>query len=56
VLGSEDMYVYYFLAIAAADRNDAAAARAAIERAEKLGYPRRLLDPVLKPLLPGKKA
>jgi hypothetical protein len=52
------MYVYYFLALAAADRGDVAASVASIEQARRLGYPRKLLeaDPVLKKLLPGKKA
>jgi TolB-like protein/Flp pilus assembly protein TadD len=57
-LAAEDMYVYYFLALAAADRGDVAASVASIEQARRLGYPRKLLeaDPVLKKLLPGKKA
>jgi TolB-like protein/Tfp pilus assembly protein PilF len=57
-LAAEDMYVYYFLALAAADRGDVAASVASIEQARRLGYPRKLLEaePVLKKLLPGKKA
>lgn len=56
--GADDMYVYYFLALAAADRGDKASSVAAIEQAEKLGYPRKLLeaDPILKSLLPRTKA
>jgi TolB-like protein/Flp pilus assembly protein TadD len=58
VLGSDDMYVYYFLALTAADRGDKAASVTAIENALKAGYPRKLIeaDPILKPLLPRKKA
>lgn len=57
-IGAEDMYVYYFLALAAADRGDKAGCVAAIEQAQKLGYPRKLLeaDPILKPHLPRKRA
>jgi tetratricopeptide (TPR) repeat protein len=57
-LDDDDMYVHYFIALAEADRKDAAAAVAAMERAEKSGYPRALLyaDPVLRPLLPKKRA
>ena len=57
-LGEEENYVYYYVALAASDRKDRAAAEAGIERALKLGYPRKLLevDPVLKSLLPHKKA
>ena len=52
-LGEGEMYVQYYVALTEADRNNTAAAAAAIERAEKLGYSRRLLDvdPVLKPVL-----
>jgi TolB-like protein/Flp pilus assembly protein TadD len=57
-LGKKENYVYYYVAIDAADRKDRAAAEAGIERAIELGYPRALLevDPVLKSLLPHKKA
>ena len=57
-LGKKENYVYYYVAIDAADRKDRAAAEASIERAIELGYPRALLevDPVLKSLLPHKKA
>jgi TolB-like protein/Tfp pilus assembly protein PilF len=57
-LGDDENYVYYYVALAASDRKDRAAAEAGIERALKLGYPRKLLeaDPVLKSLLPRKKA
>jgi tetratricopeptide (TPR) repeat protein len=57
-IGAEDMYVYYFLALAAADRGDTAASATAIGQAQKLGYPRKLLeaDPILKPLLPRNRA
>jgi TolB-like protein/Tfp pilus assembly protein PilF/DNA-binding winged helix-turn-helix (wHTH) protein len=57
-LGSGDMYVHYFLALAAADRGDKAASLTAIESALKAGYPRKLIeaDPILKPLLRRKKA
>jgi len=57
-LGEDENYVYYYVALAAADRKDRAAAEAGIERALNLGYPRTLLevDPVLKSLLPKKKA
>ena len=57
-LGEDENYVYYYVALAASDRKDRAAAEAGIERALKLGYPRKLLeaDPVLKSLLPRKKA
>jgi TolB-like protein/Flp pilus assembly protein TadD/DNA-binding winged helix-turn-helix (wHTH) protein len=57
-LGEEENYVYYYIALAASDRRDRAAAEAGIERALELGYPRKLLevDPVLKTLLPDKKA
>jgi TolB-like protein/tetratricopeptide (TPR) repeat protein/DNA-binding winged helix-turn-helix (wHTH) protein len=50
VLGEEQMYVHYYIALIEADRRDLKAARAAIERAEQLGYPRDLImvDPVLK--------
>jgi Flp pilus assembly protein TadD len=53
-LGERNMYVHYYLAQAAADRDDIAACRAAMEKAEELGYPRKLLevDPLLKSLLP----
>jgi TolB-like protein/Flp pilus assembly protein TadD/DNA-binding winged helix-turn-helix (wHTH) protein len=56
-LGERDMYVHYYIAQAAADRHDIAASRAAMEKAEKLGYPRKLLevDPLLKSLLPSRK-
>jgi tetratricopeptide (TPR) repeat protein len=56
-LGKKENYVYYYVAIDAADRKDRAAAEAGIERAIELGYPRKLLevDPVLKSLLPHKK-
>lgn len=57
-LGGDENYVYYYVALAASDRKDRAAAEAGIERALKLGYPRKLLevDPVLKSLLPRKKS
>jgi hypothetical protein len=57
-LGSDDMYVHYYLALAAADRGDKAASVAAIESALKAGYSRKLIeaDPILKTLLPRKKA
>ena len=57
-LARDENYVYYYVALAASDRKDRAAAEAGIERALKLGYPRKLLevDPVLKSLLPRKKA
>jgi TolB-like protein/Flp pilus assembly protein TadD/DNA-binding winged helix-turn-helix (wHTH) protein len=57
-IGAEDMYVYYFLALAAADRGDKAGSVAAIGQAQKLGYPRKLLeaDPILKSLLPRNRA
>ena len=53
-LAESDMYVYYYIAQSAADRNDVAACRAAMQKAEELGYPRKLLevDPLLKSLLP----
>jgi tetratricopeptide (TPR) repeat protein len=53
-LGGQDMYAQYYLAQIAADRHDVEAARVAMEKAERLGYPRRLLqvDPLLKSLLP----
>ena len=54
-LRADDMYVQYFIALAAADRGDNARAREAIGRAERSGYPRKLLeaDPVLKPFVTG---
>ena len=57
-IGAEDMYVYYFLALAAADRGDRAGSVAAIGQAQKLGYPRKLLeaDPILKSMLPRNRA
>jgi Flp pilus assembly protein TadD len=57
-IGSDDMYVYYFLALAAADRGDKAGSIAAIGQAQKLGYPRKLLeaDPILKSMLPRNRA
>ena len=57
-LGSDDMYFHYFLALTAADRGDKAASVTAIQNALKAGYPRKLIeaDPILKPLLPRKKA
>jgi tetratricopeptide (TPR) repeat protein len=57
-IGAEDMYVYYFLALAAADRGDEAECVASIEQAQKLGYPRKLLeaDPILKRHLPRNRA
>jgi hypothetical protein len=50
--------VYYFLALAAADRGDRAGSVAAIGQAQKLGYPRKLLeaDPILKSMLPRNRA
>ena len=57
-IGADDMYVYYFLALAAADRGDKAGSVAAIGQAQKFGYPRKLLeaDPILKSLLPRNRA
>ena len=57
-LRDDDMYVQYFIALAAADRGDDAKARDAIGRAERSGYPRKLLeaDPVLKRFVTGKGA
>jgi TolB-like protein/Flp pilus assembly protein TadD/DNA-binding winged helix-turn-helix (wHTH) protein len=54
-LREDDMYVQYFIALAAADRGDEAKARDAIGRAERYGYPRKLLgaDPALKPYMTG---
>ena len=54
-LEQDDMYVQYFIALAAADRGDAAKARDAIGTAERNGYPRALLetDPVLKRFVTG---
>ena len=54
-LREEDMYVQYFIALAAADRGDEATARDAIGQAERNGYPRKLLeaDPVLKRFVTG---
>jgi TolB-like protein/Flp pilus assembly protein TadD/DNA-binding winged helix-turn-helix (wHTH) protein len=48
--GTNQMYVQYFAALIAADRNDAAGASRAAAEALKLGYPKALLalDPVLK--------
>jgi TolB-like protein/Flp pilus assembly protein TadD len=48
--GTNQMYVQYFAALVAADRNDAAGASRAAAEALKLGYPQALLalDPVLK--------
>jgi hypothetical protein len=49
------MYVQYFIALAAADRGDEATARDAIGKAERSGYPRKMLqaDPVLKRFVAG---
>jgi TolB-like protein/Flp pilus assembly protein TadD/DNA-binding winged helix-turn-helix (wHTH) protein len=57
-LRGDDMYVQYFIALAAADRGDQAQAREAIGRAERSGYPRKLLeaDPVLKQFVTGRKS
>ena len=57
-LRDDDMYVQYFIALAAADRGDDAKARDAIGRAERSGYPRKLLeaDPILKRFVTGKGA
>ncbi len=57
-LREDDMYVQYFIALAAADRGDEATARDAIGRAERNGYPRKLLeaDPVLKRFVTGERA
>jgi TolB-like protein/Flp pilus assembly protein TadD len=57
-LRDDDMYVQYFIALAAADRRDDAKARDAIGRAQRSGYPRKLLeaDPVLKRLVTGNGA
>ena len=55
-LREDDMYVQYFIALAAADRGDEATARDAIGRSERNGYPRKLLeaDPVLKRFVAGR--
>ena len=55
-LREDDMYVQYFIALAAADRGDEATASDAIGRAERNGYPRKLLeaDPVLKRFVVGR--
>jgi tetratricopeptide (TPR) repeat protein len=57
-LREDDLYVQYFIALAAADRGDDAKARDAIGRAERNGYPRKLLeaDPVLRKFVTGKGA
>lgn len=54
VLGEKDMNAQVYVALARADRGDTAAAAEAAARAERLGYPRRLLlaDPQLGPLIP----
>lgn len=54
LLGDDDMYAQVYIALAYADMGDAAAAVQAISRAERLGYPHRLLlaDPKLGPLTP----
>jgi tetratricopeptide (TPR) repeat protein len=54
VLGEKDMNAQVYVALARADRGDTAAASEAVARAERLGYPRRLLlaDPQLGPLIP----
>jgi len=54
VLGHGDMYVHYYLGLTEADHDDPVAAAAAIRRAQRLGYPQRLLeaDPVLRSLTP----
>jgi TolB-like protein/Flp pilus assembly protein TadD/DNA-binding winged helix-turn-helix (wHTH) protein len=56
VLGEKDMYAQVYIALVYADKGGSAAARAAISRAENLGYPRRLLlaDPQIGALVPGK--
>ena len=53
-LEQDEMYVHYYTALLAADHDDPEGAAMAIERAERLGYPRKLLeaDPVLKARLP----
>ncbi len=52
MLGEKDMNAQVYIALAHADQGDHGAAVAAIARAERLGYPRRLLraDPQLRPL------
>lgn len=53
-LGKDDMYVQYYTALTESDRDDPAAAAAAIQRALQLGYPQKLLatDPVLRAWMP----
>ena len=53
-LREDDMYVQYYIALAAADRRDDEKAREAIGRAERSGFPRKLLEvePALKSFLP----
>jgi len=55
-LREDDMYVQYFIALAAADRGDDAKARECVALAERNGYPRRLLvaEPVLRKFVTGK--
>jgi tetratricopeptide (TPR) repeat protein/DNA-binding winged helix-turn-helix (wHTH) protein len=54
-LDGADMYVHYYIALAAADRGDESTARNAVAEAERSGLPRKLLEkePALKPLLTG---
>jgi TolB-like protein/Tfp pilus assembly protein PilF/DNA-binding winged helix-turn-helix (wHTH) protein len=54
-LGGDDMYVRYYVALAAADRGDRAAAQESVRRLQELGYDRKLLavDPVLGAFLTG---
>ena len=56
LLGEADMYAQVYIALTYAGLRDSAAAVDAISRAERLGYPRRLLlaDPQLGPLTPKK--
>ncbi len=53
----DDMYVYYYVALGAADRGDDAKAREAIEQMQRNGYPRKLIevDPALKRFVTGGK-
>ncbi len=52
ILGGKNMNAQVYIALAHADQGDLDTAAEAVARAEKLGYPRRLLlaDPQLKPL------
>jgi hypothetical protein len=54
-MAQDEMYVYYFVALGAADRGDDAKAREAIAQMQRNGYPRKLIeaDPVLKRFVTG---